>query len=76
MKYKIDYNLKGQPGGIRREDGASIPLDKTNRDFRKFLEWNKKHKLDWEKSIKVEQPAPVESMEEMIRRIVKEELKK
>ena len=41
------------------------------RDFRKFLEWNKTGKLDYKTPIVVEPPAPVETLDEKIRRIVR-----
>ena len=75
--YKVMYDFEGNAAYILRErDGANIPFAPLNRDFRKFLEWNKKHKLDWEKSIEVEPIEPVETLDDRIRRIVKEELKK
>ena len=75
--YKINYDMTGKPINIQRDDGACIPFEPLNRDFRKFLEWNQKQKkpLDYEKSIKVE-PVVIESLEEKITRIVKKELKK
>jgi len=53
INYKIDYDDSGKPSGIRRSDGASIPIDTKNRDFRKFLEWNKKENLDFESQKKL-----------------------
>lgn len=73
--YKVNYDLQGKPINIQRKDGACIPFEPLNRDFRKFLEWNKKHKLDYKKSIKVEPPAPEETLEEKIERIVRKVLK-
>jgi hypothetical protein len=34
-KYKL--NIRG--GGVRREDGASIPPTTDNRDWREYLRW-------------------------------------
>ena len=75
--YKINYDLQGKPINIKREDGAYIPFDLLNRDFRKFLEWNKTQKppLDYETPIAVEPPAPVETLEEKIAKEVAKQLK-
>ncbi len=49
MTYTIQYNPQtGQPTGILRDDGASIPLDPANGDFQAFLAWN------------AQQPAPLD----------------
>lgn len=41
MSYTINYDPRtGQPTGILRSDGASIPLDPRNADFAAFLAWN------------------------------------
>ena len=74
--YKINYDLEGKPSGIQREDGACIPFEPLNRDFRKFLEWNKTGKLDYETPIEPKPQEPVETLEEKIRKIVKVEVAK
>ena len=55
--YKTIYDFKGKPTGIQN-DNMSIPLEQLNRDFRKFLAWNKKQKkpLDYETPIDVVKP--------------------
>ena len=70
--YNVNYSVEGKPSSIQREDGASIPFEPLNKDFRKFLEWNKAQKapLNYEKSIAVEPPKPTETLEEKIGRIV------
>ena len=75
--YIINYdNETGKVTSIRRSDGADIPICTDNTDFQQFLEWNAKQKtpLDYETPIAVEPPAPVETLEEKITRIVKVEV--
>jgi len=80
--YKISYDLdSGRVLGINKEEEANymfIPVNLLNRDFRKFLKWNKVQKkpLDYETPIAVETQEPVETLEDKIRKIAKEEIKK
>ena len=77
--YKVSYNFNGNPVGIQSLDETmNIPLDERNRDFRKFLEWNKAQKkpLDYETPIEPRPQEPEETMEEKIKRIAIEEIVK
>jgi hypothetical protein len=38
--YQLNYDTQGKVSGIRRSDGASIPLCEDNTDYVAFLEWN------------------------------------
>jgi hypothetical protein len=39
--YQLNYdNMTGKVSGIKRSDGASIPLCTDNTDYQAFLEWN------------------------------------
>ncbi len=40
MTYKVTYDATGQPVGLITSDGASVPIDSRNADFRTFLAWN------------------------------------
>lgn len=41
MNYTVQHDpFDGQPTGLRRDDGACIPLDPENADYRAFLIWN------------------------------------
>lgn len=47
--YKIAYAQNGEVSGISRiSDGAHIPIDVRNRDFKEFLVWNVTGGLDYE----------------------------
>ena len=72
--YKINYDFQGKPCSIQK-DNMSIPMCEDNTDFQQFLEWNKRGKLDYKTPIAVEPPAPVETLDEKISKIVDEKLK-
>lgn len=40
MSYRIGYDTEGLPIVIRDSDGATIPQEASNADFRAFLGWN------------------------------------
>jgi len=70
--YKINYDSPtGKPCSIQKGN-MSIPIEPRNMDFVDFLKCNKQQKtpLNYEKSIEVEPPEPVETMKEKIERIV------
>ena len=74
--YKINYSpIDGKVNSIQK-DNMSIPMCEDNADFQQFLEWNKTGKLDYKTPIAVTPPAPVETLEEKITRIVKVEVAK
>jgi len=74
--YKINYDFTGEPVSIQKGN-MSIPFEPLNRDFRKFLEWNKKQKtpLDYEISIEPTPVEPVETLGEKIAKEVEKQLK-
>lgn len=77
MTYECIYDRKGEVSGIRRmTDSASIPICDGNADFQDFLKWNKTGKLDYKTPIEPQPQEPVETLEEKIRKIAIEEIKK
>lgn len=39
MNYKIQNGRDGQPCGVLRSDGWSIPFDPANSDYQAYLKW-------------------------------------
>ncbi len=67
--YTICYDTAtGRAASIKRADGASIPIDPKNKDFRNFLEWNTNQEtpLDYVTQIEVIPPKHAPTHEERI----------
>ena len=53
MDYTIMRDPDGQVAGVVRSDGACVPIDNRNGDWREFLAWNaaQAEPLDYETAV-------------------------